>query len=275
MTCGVFPRGVCEEDRLFDETKPSNARSRRKETDRRGAVTVYYVNSERETSVLLKVSCTPSSKGTMGPFPHRLPVHPSHDRTTLEEIMLARKIMLDDPHECPAAESSTKRGGVLATPPCLASCVSRLPPEAYTKAVSSRLGKRPRSRLLRRAKPSTDNIIIPNRDGFSRISRDQHYQQQLRPLTGVSPPSTAPQDTFSLIDYFAEGTSRPVVRLMTPYVLIAIAYRRTWRGITPGRDEFSKFSRRRVLCSARNVIFMEDLHGLCVQRRNAQQFADG
>lgn len=148
------------------------------------------------------------------PAQHRLPVDLPFDKS-LEEVILARKMtsqknciirghqgLLPDQ----GLPDSQQRGGMLASPPMsAASCLSKLPPEAYTREVSSRLGKRPRSRVLRR---STPNRIA---DGDHR-GGGRHTPQQLRPLTGVSPPSTA-QSSFRPVAYFSgEDGMRPVVR---------------------------------------------------------------
>lgn len=162
-------------------------------------------------------------EGTMGPSHCRLPVQLPLHKTTLEEIILARKMIpspeMHDDHD-PAAlllniddergptTDYPRRRGMLATPACPASWVSRLPPESYVRDVSNRLGKRPRSNLVRRA-----NMSNRGRVGLKSGTpwQQQQQQQYLRPLTGVSPPPTAPRDTFSLADYTAAGTLRPAV----------------------------------------------------------------
>lgn len=156
----------------------------------------------------------------MGPSLRRLPVQLPLDKTTLEEIILARKMMSspqmydgDDPAalslnvELGASTKHSRQRGMLATPVCPASCLSRLPPESYTREVSNRLEKRPRSRLVKRANMSGRGQV-----GVTRNTLWQQQQQQyLRPLTGVSPPRTAPRDTFSFVDYTTEGTLAPAV----------------------------------------------------------------
>ena len=137
---------------------------------------------------------------------HRLAVDLPFDKT-LEEVILARK--LTSQKNCVMSDQGLpdpQRGGMLVSSPMsAASCLSKLPPEAYTREVSSRLGKRPRSRVLRR---STPNRIV---DGDHRRG-GCYTPQQLRPLTGVSPPSTA-QSSFRPVAYFSgEDNMRPVVR---------------------------------------------------------------
>lgn len=89
--------------------------------------------------------------------------------------------------------------GTLASPSSPASFLSHLPPEAYAREVSGRLGKRRRSKALRR--------FTPDRTRGGGDFALSH--QQLRPLTGVSPPGTA-QSPFTLADYAVEG-ARPTV----------------------------------------------------------------
>lgn len=159
------------------------------------------------------------------PAQHRLPVDLPFDKS-LEEVILARKMTSQD--NCISGHQgmlpgqglldSQQRGGMLAPPPMsTASCLSKLPPEAYTREVSSRLGKRPRSRVLRR---STPNRIA---DGDHR-SGGRYTPQQLRPLTDVSPPSTA-QSSFRPVAYFGgEDSMRPVVRGLIAVLLYSSSF---------------------------------------------------
>lgn len=135
--------------------------------------------------------------GRVGPSQHRLPVHLPLDKS-LEEVILARKMISHD-NEC--GQKGDSQRGMLASAVSPASYLAHLPPESYTKEVSSRLGKRPRSRTIQRVTPS-------HRRGGGLLAPTQ---QLLRPLTGVSPPSTA-QSSFSVADFYAEGL-RPTVRV--------------------------------------------------------------
>lgn len=147
----------------------------------------------------------------MRPGSHRIPVHLPAERS-LEEVILARKMT-------PSAESqfATSRyerytssagaelvqRGMLASPSSPASFLSQLPSEAYTREISSRLGRRRGSKAVRRSTP--DGYYGGGGVGSILLS-----PQYLRPLTGVSRPSTA-QSSFSLADYAVEGP-RPTVR---------------------------------------------------------------
>lgn len=140
----------------------------------------------------------------MRPAHHRLPAHLPFDRS-VEEVILARK-MISPQHDgsfnsnyLPTGDPSPHQQSMLASPTSPAGCVSNLPLESYVREVSSRLGKRPRSTVVRRATPNPRR-----RRGWGSTP------QQLRPLTGVSPPSTA-QSSFGLEDIVAESI-RPTVR---------------------------------------------------------------
>lgn len=135
--------------------------------------------------------------GRVRPSQHRLPAHLPLDKS-LEEVILARKMISQD-NAC--GQRGDPQRGMLASAVSPASYLAHLPPESYTKEVSSRLGKRPRSRTVQRATPS-------HRHGGGSLAPTQ---QLLRPLTGVSPPSTA-QSSFSVADFHAEGL-RPMVRV--------------------------------------------------------------
>ena len=148
--------------------------------------------------------------GTMGPAAHRLPAHLPTERS-LEEVILARKMTASaesqfttsryDRYTSAGGESGPERG-MLASPSSPANFLSHLPPEAYAREVSSRLGKRRRSKAMRRSTP--DRRSRSGGGGGFPLS-----QQQLRPLTGVSPPGTA-QHPFTLADY-AVDNARPTV----------------------------------------------------------------
>lgn len=146
----------------------------------------------------------------MGPASHRLPVHLPTERS-LEEVILARKMTASAEMQFATSryERYTSAGGepdpergMLVSPSSPASFLSHLPPEAYAREVSSRLGKRRRSKAMRRSTP--DQTSRSGGGGGLTLS-----QQQLRPLTGVSPPGTA-QSPFTLADYAVEGV-RPTV----------------------------------------------------------------
>lgn len=147
----------------------------------------------------------------MGPASHRLPVHLPTERS-LEEVILARKMTASaelqfatsrhERYKSAGGEPSPEHG-MLASPSSPANFLSHLPPEEYAREVSSRLGKRRRSKAIRRS--------TPDRTSFSRGGSGSFAlsQQHLRPLTGVSPPGTA-QSHFTLADYAVEG-ARPMV----------------------------------------------------------------
>lgn len=168
----------------------------------------------------------------MGPSLHRLPVQLPVDKTTLEEVILARKMMWlplgrdHDPavyfnavglggrgeEQQPHIRSADplQRRGMLAPPVSPASYVSRLPPESYTRDVSNRLGKRPRSSVVNRATASRSQFALKH--GMLEQERNQKQQEKLRPLTSVSPPPTAPRDMVGFADYTIESRLRPMVR---------------------------------------------------------------
>lgn len=141
--------------------------------------------------------------GRVGPSQHRLPVHLPLDKS-IEEVILARKMVVSQENQndnnSVGGQQGGPRRGMLASPMSSASYLAHLPPESYSREASSRLGKRPRSRTARRITPS-------HRHGGGGFLAPTH--QLLRPLTGVSPPSTA-QSSFSVADFYAEGL-RPVV----------------------------------------------------------------
>lgn len=146
----------------------------------------------------------------MRPGSHRIPVHLPAERS-LEEVILARKMS-------PSAESQVATSryerytssagaelvqrGMLALPSSPANFLSQLPSEAYAREISSRLGRGRSSRPVRRSTP--DRYYGGCGEGSTLLP------QHLRPLTGVSRPSTA-QSSFSLADYAVEGP-RPMVR---------------------------------------------------------------
>ncbi|CAN0229507.1 unnamed protein product [Pylaiella littoralis] len=152
---------------------------------------------------------------TMRPGSHRIPVHLPAERS-LEEVILARKMT-------PSAESqfATSRyerytssagaelvqRGMLASPSSPASFLSQLPSEVYTREISSRLGRRRGTKAVRRSTP--DGYYGGGGVGSILLS-----PQYLRPLTGVSRPSTA-QSSFSLADYAVEGP-RPTTSSRSP-----------------------------------------------------------
>lgn len=137
---------------------------------------------------------------------HRLPVELPPDRS-LEEVILARKMMSRyhqrgfDIQAAHVSAESPERGN-LAYPVSPANYLSQLPPESFVRETSSRLGKRPQSRAVRRA--STSQGRHRHREGDS-------TPHQLRPLTGVSPPPTA-LPAFGFTDLHSEG-SRPTVSM--------------------------------------------------------------
>ncbi|CBN75822.1 hypothetical protein Esi_0182_0003 [Ectocarpus siliculosus] len=89
--------------------------------------------------------------------------------------------------------------GMLASPSSPASFLSHLPSEAYTREISSRVGRHRRGKGLRRATPGrAAHRGSTGGEGFGL------FQQHLRPLTGVSPPSTA-QSAFRPADYGFES----------------------------------------------------------------------
>eukprot|EP00903_Cladosiphon_okamuranus_P007081 g6881.t1 len=142
----------------------------------------------------------------MGPAAHRLPADLQTERS-LEEVILARKMTASAELQIATSryERFTSAGGepgpergILASPSSSASFLSRLPPEAYAREASSRLGKRRRSKAMRRSTP--DQRIRGGGGGSFPM-----FQQHLRPLTGVSPPRTAQQSPFTLADYAVEG----------------------------------------------------------------------
>lgn len=146
----------------------------------------------------------------MGPASHRLPAHLPTERS-LEEVILARKMTASadlqfatsryDRYTSADGEPGPERG-MLASPSSPANFLSHLPPEAYAREVSGRLGKRRRSKAMRRSTPD-QRSRSGDGGGFPLC------QQQLRPLTGVSPPGTA-QYPFTLADYAIE-CARPTV----------------------------------------------------------------
>lgn len=87
----------------------------------------------------------------------------------------------------------------------------QLPPESYVQEVSSRLGKRPRNRR---------GIIIRTAGHSARPG--EYPLPQLRPLTGVSPPSTAPS-YFGTKDVDCEEY-HPDVRRRNPAMKVVCAY---------------------------------------------------
>ncbi|CAM9767630.1 unnamed protein product [Ectocarpus sp. 12 AP-2014] len=98
---------------------------------------------------------------------------------------------------------------MLASPSSPASFLSHLPSEAYTREVSSRVGRHRRGKGLRRATPGrAAHRGSTGGEGFG-LS-----QQHLRPLTGVSPPSTA-QSAFRPADYAFESL-RPTTSSRSP-----------------------------------------------------------
>lgn len=147
---------------------------------------------------------------TMRPGSHRIPVHLPAERS-LEEVILARKMTPSAESQfatsrcerhTSSADAEVVQRGMLASPSSPASFLSQLPSEAYTREVSSRLGRRRSSKAVRRWTPDDQ---YGGRGGGSALP-----PQHLRPLTGVSRPSTA-QSCFSLADYAVEGP-RPTVR---------------------------------------------------------------
>ncbi|CAM9197146.1 unnamed protein product, partial [Ectocarpus sp. 13 AM-2016] len=98
---------------------------------------------------------------------------------------------------------------MLASPSSPASFLSHLPSEAYTREVSSKVGRHRRGKGLRRATPwRAAHRGSTGGEGFG-LS-----QQHLRPLTGVSPPSTA-QSAFRPADYAFESL-RPTTSSRSP-----------------------------------------------------------
>lgn len=150
---------------------------------------------------------------TMRPASHRIAAHLPAERS-LEEVILARKMTASaelqfansryERYTSAGGEPGPQRG-MLASPSSPASFLSHLPPEAYTREVSSRMGTHRRGKGLRRATPGR----APHRGGTGGEGFGLS-QQHLRPLTGVSPPSTA-QSAFRPADYAFERL-RPTVR---------------------------------------------------------------
>ncbi|CAM9356271.1 unnamed protein product [Scytosiphon promiscuus] len=159
---------------------------------------------------------------TMRPASHRIPVKLPSERS-LEEVILATKMTApaevnfpnstSERHTSAGGQIPTPQRGMLASPSSPASFLSHLPPEAHVREVSSRLGKRRRSNAARRATPERtdcgDNNVYGGRGPSLPLP-----QSLLRPLTGVSPPSTA-QSAFSVAD-FANEAARPTTSSRSP-----------------------------------------------------------
>ncbi|CAM9356602.1 unnamed protein product [Ectocarpus fasciculatus] len=154
---------------------------------------------------------------TMRPASHRIAAHLPAERS-LEEVILARKLTASaelqfansryERYTSAGGEPGPQRG-TLASPSSPASFLSHLPSEAYTREVSSRVGRHRRGKALRRATPEQ----AAHRGGTSGEGFGLS-QQHLRPLTGVSPPSTA-QSAFRPADYAFESL-RPTTSNRSP-----------------------------------------------------------
>lgn len=150
----------------------------------------------------------------MRPASHRIPVCLPSERS-LEEVILATKIIAPTEAHFPNTRNgrysqtqTPPQRGMLASPSSPSSFLSCLPPESYAREVSSRLGKRRRSNAVRRATPERTSRSGNGFGGTGSVLPLPH--SLLRPLTGVSPPSTA-QSSFSLADFANDGV-RPTVR---------------------------------------------------------------
>ncbi|CAM9191270.1 unnamed protein product [Hapterophycus canaliculatus] len=159
---------------------------------------------------------------SMRPASHRIPVHLPSERS-LEEVILATKMTAPAEVHFPrtryerhtstaGGQTQTPQRGKLASPSSLASFLSYLPPEGYSREVSSRVGKRTRSNAGRRATLERTGC---RSNGYGGRGLSLPLPQPLlRPLTGVSPPSTA-QSSFSFADFAHEG-ARPTTSSRSP-----------------------------------------------------------
>lgn len=144
---------------------------------------------------------------------YRLPAKLPFDKK-LEEVILDRKLATVTTFSGISKRKSSylevtserirpQRDNPASVPRASSFPAFQLPPESYVQEVSSRLGKRPRNRkgMMVRA---ADHSARPA--GYS--------PPQLRPLTGASPPSTAPS-SFSVIDVDTEELDPDVRRRST------------------------------------------------------------